>query len=75
MYWSASKFVRGRFARSAADARRLTKHRLKADLRIHDVIRFDGGYGQQRRTREWAAFAFAECPKPSNKALKTKGKL
>ena len=63
----ASKFASGLFPRPAAVARRLTKGRLKADPHIDELIRFDGGYGQQRRTRKWAAFAFAN--KPSEQTL------
>ena len=54
--------VHGLFPQAAADARRLTKCRLKADPHIDELIGFDGGYGQQRRTRKWAAFAFAKKP-------------
>jgi hypothetical protein len=44
----------------------LTKGGRKAEPHIDDLIRFDGGYGQQRRTRKWAAFAFVKNPEPWN---------
>jgi hypothetical protein len=63
MRCGATKRTGAGFSQIAGAARRLTKGALKADLRMDDLIRFDGGYGQQRRTRKWAAFAFVEKPK------------
>src|SRR5580704_4747834 len=44
--------------RPVVAATSLTKARLKADPHIEKFDQVDGGYGQQRRTRKWAAFAF-----------------
>src|ERR1700689_4821463 len=53
--------------RPVVAATSLTKARLKADPHIVEFDQVDGGYGQQRRTRKWAAFPFFARPRASLK--------
>jgi hypothetical protein len=56
--YATPKTASGVFHSPAAEARRLTSDRLKADPLDRRIDQVYGGYGQQRRTRKWAAFAF-----------------